>query len=658
MKYILAFLSVGLASSVSATIDVPLDIGPPRSQGNSPVNPLASQYIPSLTYSGPNWVCASDISTKVFQQGGSCADSWALTASTPSGVRNEVVSSQIHIINAPSLLQNVSISMTKLTHTQYASQVISTQTVSATNNVVVYVSSYVYISTPSVSVSSQSYFGQWNVEIPDAMIPTIDPYYHQATTVMPLTVQAGFNQSFVYSIWVPSGIPSGYYSGSIFISTGSTPANATVVATVPVAFELFDATMPVTATYGSFNGVGYGDLCVQTWGNNNTCNRYGKYNCPNSDVCTDIVAHDEAVWMLDHKWSAGGMNGSGHSFSTLQPIFDNIWRSSASAYYINPILVGATMTSAQPESIGGSNNTTMTSFQVGFINNSYNNSLAMPFNYACDEPSGGGWSGCFTSMQAFTSTTTNLITSNYNNFLTQGATGTVSIMNTLVEDYNLNSNPTNTVAWVNVAPSTRAFGYYSDCVSGANNDGTGPCNGTPGGGGGVGKGTGYPNPHIDGRPVANRADQWVMMRDTATFQLNSTATQCWATSTGCGQVVGVNSVWTFATGMQYKGVGDENWLYPGGQFLSVGSTPTIVGSYRFDLEMAGEQDHEYWNILANNSQLPYAQTQLANWMSAEYKFNEDAYKGTNGFTGTITMARQNMGCKIHTLKWPGASCGW
>lgn len=632
--------------------------------GGTNPNPLAAQFIPSLSYSGPSWFCGADQSTKIFQTGGNCGEYWSLTASTPSAVRNEWSGGQLCVMNAPSQLQNVSLEFSNLTNAQ-TGNVISSNTEASSltpsyyqGNLVVMVETYTFISTPTVFGSTNpAYFQQYNVEIPDILIYTVDPYWHQKTNRKTITIQQGQNQCWWYDVFAGTGMPSGYYSGTAVLSTGATPSTVNPIATMVVAFELADATMSATATYPSFTTFGYGDLCTQSYGSNSTCNRlYAASTCGDTDTCARIVSRDGAAMALDHRWSAGYDVG-GWTNATMEATFSELYSGNVSTRgFANPLLPGAHLTSVQVNGIGATSGADATTWNNDFTNNGYNTKSGMPFDYACDEP--GSFTGCFNSCNATSPPIPCLVTTAYNTALTAGATGYISIMMPLINNWG--GTRVNTVNWVNTASGgTRTAGGYSDCVSGAGTSGNGPCIGTFNGGNAVGTGDlhfGSPNPHIDGTAMAN-LHTWIgVAASSFTAQLNSTFTQCFTGT--CGNAAGTDSTWG-TKGMQYDGNGDETWVGAGTPSQIGVSTSVFLPTIRLKESRNGEQFAEYKTILNNSGQVNTWWTQLYTFYQDEQNVNENPYKTTLAYTGTYTKARQNLVCAIHQLKWGGgATCGW
>lgn len=617
-------------------------------------NPLASQFIPPLTPSAPAWIWTHDISTKPFQN--STAQG-SLQTLKMSGLRNEEIYYQF-FLSAPSLLQNVYVSMTTPTDSHFGGT-ISTQTATSAGNCRIYLSSGVAIDTMSATGGNGDYFGVSHALIPDPVIPFRDPYYNQLTNVNPRTIPSGFTQGYVIECFIPTGIASAYYAFNVLIATGASPGVVTNIATLPGAIEVFDSTMTVTPAMGMVNSTGYAAGCIQAYGGptSSLCAPYRPDLCgTNGDCDAQVMAHDFSVYYLDHKMSISGSNGSGQSAAGFDTVFGHLVDGTVSGTYINTIIPGAKLTDLQAMFYGSSlatANQWMTQFGA----------RTKVFNYACDEPGtppGGQWPTCQTNMNnTVASGIGELITATFANFLVEGDTTTVTYMSPLGE--NLHGHGSDYTVWL-AASVNNFLGSYWDCISS-----NGYCIG-----GFTGIGTGHPNPHIDGRPVNNAAIPISIAFSSGTFVLNSTIDQCWTDTTvgnssgGCGSQssavqFGMQNFGEGGAGaMLYAGQGDETWGYLGtSNWLGVSvSTPIYVGSLRDLLFSYGIQYLDYRTILKANGKDSVFWTQLATWMTNDENFNQNA--DSNGsFSGTITSARANMGCAIHQIKWGGgATCGW
>lgn len=676
----MAHLILSIFLSQAWAGNIPINSGPSQSGGSS--NPIDPSLAPTLTYSGPSWVCASDISTKVFQSGGSCSDSWALNVSTPSGLPNESVYAQIHLINVPQTLSNVQVDMTIPTLTSNNAITLSTQSATSAGVCRLYLENYVHVVARSVNITiGGGYYNAQGLFVPDSVIPRRDPYYNQVTNAFPASVTSGNNQSFLMECDLPSTTQSGFYTYNITVSTGATAAGVTVVATIPGAIEVGATAIPASATQPLYTGVDSVGACSQYY-NSTTCVGAHAYNstlCGTSDtLCQDIIFHDIAVYCLDHRTNCTNMDALavGSTFAIANSTFSHLWTGTTSAKYINTIFSGAKLTATRA-ALQSTNSSTMSGWVTGFTSNSYSTTTIHPFDQACDEP-GASWGTCQNVISSISgSNMPTLASANYNQMTVAGSSGTLNSLATLQNDLGTTSGlATNTVNWVNTASgSTRSAGQYNDCESGgcSGNGAFASCTAgkfNSSGNAGSGFGT-YPNHHVDGLPIANYVTPLSIWQSSFSFQLNSDLTICWLQPSQNGGIkcggLATSNPWTDGgllynaasdvAGVASDGQGDETWLMPCTTSQCGTSTPFPAGTLRLLLNTVGEQDVERATILANNGLNGYAQAQLANWYNNTCDYNMDSYK-KGSFNGTRTQMAQNYLCKIQGLTYVGASCAW
>lgn len=649
MKWAIFFL-LGLPIAAHAGS---ITITPAATASAPSSDPLDPSYYPGIPAStAPSWVWVADASTKVFQASGAPS---SVQVSTPSAARNERVYWQLCMQAPAGGLSNVQANMSNLTNAQ-SSFFISSETVNAANNFEVAFESVTVISTPTAS-GGASYYGSlmgnsiWKSAIPDHLIAKIDPYYHQTTNAFPFSVTAGNNQCLMFDVLVPTGAPSGYYSFSTWLSSG---ASNSTFATINGVLEVWDWIMPSTMSLLAYNSGNYADLCVPQYGGptNTGCQAYNPGLCGASgDTCAEVIAHDECTMLLDHRDQCGAINNNGYTISQVQTYFSNLLTGTTSSTYLNTLLPGARLNTAEWQ-LQGHNKASAASWVTVFNSSGENISNMTPFNYACDEPSIANLSGpCVSSMTSLSgSGITNLVTANYKTALSAGATALINIAVPIIED--LAQSATN-YPITYVGQSSFTLGSYADCESSNDQlgDGLGSCNG-PTGSNLVGNGTGLPAPHIDALPMANLALSWLLFFDSATLDLNSTFSYCWLNDCGslaAPNVYGVN-------GMYYKGNGDETLLYPG-TTLAIGvSTPTLDMSLREMYREIGHEDYEKLHYLVQVGKSAQAWSAVNEWVSSEANFNENPYL-PGSFTGNYEDARQKLGHDIHAIAHPGSAGG-
>jgi len=244
-------------------------------------DPLSSAYLPSTDTNCSHSQYASNIwmtnwDAKVRQDSGTPASNACYL--TIYGTQNEFVDFQVHFHDTGSGTPNLSVTVSSFVQTSPASYAISNATTRNTNtqsvNVLVYREAYMNVNYNPTS-TAPLYYGTTGY-FPDALIPAIDPYWGQTTNAWPFNVPAGDNQSAWVDVLLPPHAPSGYYTGSVTVKSGST-----VLATMPVVIAVWQwpsaGYMPSTTTLKTEDtGFEYGAMCTEmyngsTVGNDGGC---------------------------------------------------------------------------------------------------------------------------------------------------------------------------------------------------------------------------------------------------------------------------------------------------------------------------------------------------------------------------------------------------
>ena len=279
----------------------------------------------------------------------------------------------------------------------------------------------------------------------------------------------------------------------------------------------------------------------------------------------------------------------------------------------------------------------MTNFES---NGWYNNQ--QPFYYLCDEPPNGcSWATLIsnaTSTRGFsTPVMPNLVTTDIADATTNGAVNSIDLMTPIINNLwptsgNLRSTY-NTYLSGNTDSVPREIGTYEDCESaGTCGNGTIGPSSTPG----------WPNRHIDGYPVANRALEWMVYVDTVSYELYFAIT-C-NSEADCGGSV---TVWQNAYAFGCNGDGDL--VYPSSPTIvtTSGGTPIWVPTIRLKRYRDGEQDYEYLKKLASAGNSALIWTEINSWITS-----------ASNYTLTpsgLENARLVLGNAIHQLYFPPPS---
>lgn len=604
------------------------------------VDPLGSQFQPSYDQTASDYyvrlgtITVTDSLFKVFQS--------SVAPGTQHWIQvylmqNEIQSFQVHV--------SPSVNVTSLTVTM--SNLVDTQTVPstiiyATNpDIQIYREWYLNIATPT-ALSTTTYMGGARAYMPDILIPAQEPYYGQTTNAFPLYVGSTETQSAWIDVHIPTNAPSGYYSGSVYVSSGSV-----VVSTMPVVFAVWSWLMPSTASLGTVGaGFGYNGFNIVAYNTNGVVGG-GAY--PNSGGGQDGAVTrewiDGARQMLDNRWSVAypaniyPETGSFANYITnIGPLING-----TSQYTVNTILPQSSLTKVQHNQIF------FTPAEYQNYATNFNNQGWMPrlFEYLCDEPPNGcSYAQIISSGNASRTYSTpiipNLVTVELARAQANHIDGQIDWITPLIENLDPTSGDLRSTYNSYLATSSgpvRQIGSYIDCESaGTCGNGTiGPANLTP-----------YPNRHIDGTPVANRAMETFDFLDSLNYELYFAIDLC-DNNNSCatprypgGGIDPWYGQYNFGTN------GDGQLMTPSTStivtFTVSPSTPIWCPSMRLKYFRDGEQDYEYENYLTQQGQGTFVNAQIASWMTNGYTFN-------NSPAG-LEAARLAMGNKIHQLTYP------
>lgn len=573
------------------------------------------------------------------------------------GTQNQFVSFQVNV-QAPSggySALTISVSAMSKSTGPGASSTIPAPSTSA-NDIVVYREYYTYI--PSPNQSGHIWFDATGY-YPDALIPAIDPYWHQTTAAFPVTVAAGQNQSAWVDVYIPEAAPSGWYSGTATVSN-----SGTTIATLPVLLAVWQWPasdgdhMPSTPTLHTIEGVVNGDnnLCVQAYTSASTCNSTYPGSYPQTDAPDDL-----AVQLLDDRLNLsvnGVVDGVASGLSTVETDLLN----GTTTPRLNTILPGAKI---GPEEYSQHGFTSSAQAWVSnFVSNGWFNTN-QTWDYLCDEPP----SGCtWANLNAWAAADRGYSTPNVPELVT-----------TDLADATANS-ALNSIDWmivhiVNMEPAggSNQRSTYNTWLSGNCCSGSGPkrelwlytsCD--PNCGSGT---TGeYPNYAIDNLPVANEALEWMSFRYDVAGELYYSLDGCFWGNNGCKTPWGPElSAGVYGDGnLLYVGTNAAHCSSCGGAFVNV-STPIWMPSIRVKLMRDGVQDYEYLYLL-NSLGGQYA-TDVTNaineWIQTGCNFNATAtaaatvsdqaggcQSGSTTFSGDITDAKIALGAAVHQLTYP------
>ena len=389
---------------------------------------------------------------------------------------------------------------------------------------------------------------------PDALVPDVDPIVGEKRNAFPFDVPAGESRAVYVDVHVPASAPAGTYAGTIAITGG-------ITARVPVTLNVWDFSIPSTATLQS--------AFAMDW--NGPCLGHGDANCTNTAYERDLRAR-YVQSALDNRVSVSTPDTSGPVSATGTADWSS-FDSYAGRFLDGNVpgmrLKGARLTAIQIE---GSNSTPAVKAWAGHFK--ARGWFPALFNYICDEPPLGckwpeipvriGWS------RAGDPLLTTLVTTQPDaaaaNGVTSGIDRFVAIINFM------DDRPGTPRAGNQRAKWPANIWMYQSCMSFGCTDGID---------------TGWPSYAIDTDATRNRALEWMSYIFDGSGELYYDMTM--AFSTGDPWVNQLN----------FGGNGDGNLFYPGTTAKIGGRTEIPVESLRLKGIRDGMEDYELLHLAAS-----------------------------------------------------------
>lgn len=597
---------------------------------NAVIDPLGTQFFPSIDQTASDYstsagtITITDTLYKVFQSSPAPGNvHWAIVYS----MENEIQSFQVHV--SPSVnISSLTVTMSNLVDTQ---TVPSTIIYATSTDIVVYREYYLNISTPS-SISTMTYYGGMRAWMPHQLIPAVDPYYHQTTNAFPIAVTSTQTQSAWIDVHVPSSAPSGYYSGSVYVSSGNV-----VISTMPVVYAVWAWVMPSSATLGMLGtGASYNGLCNFYYGSFAACGAYPGAG-GDGDLANTLIANDLSVQGIDNRFSNISPNvfPEAGSFTAYNQTYAPLLNGTPSN--TTTILPGAVLPYMPMHALSFSA-PVWQNFASSFTSRGW---MPRLFDYLCDEPptgcsyaqiiSSGNVTRTFSSPVIPNLVTIELARAQANHV--EGQIDWITPLNANLDPIGGPNHRADYDAYLATSSGpVRQIGSYEDCVS------AGTC-----GNGFVGPATiSWTNRHIDGKPVANRAFETWAFLNRLKFELYFNMDYCVYNNCPTRHDPW-HSVYAFGCN------GDGTLVVPSSApYVTTSSNipiyvPTMLLKYARD----GSQDFEYENYLTNQGQGALVQTQIASWLTNAYTFSTDPTK--------INAARMAMGTAIHQLTYAAST---
>lgn len=645
---------------------LPLFAGHHEGVAQAQTDPLNNAYKPSTDCTAadyPSNVSLTDALSKLRQTADSPTNitgygTTPLPCITVYGTQNQFVSFQANVQAPGGGYSALTVSMSALTKSSGPGGNFTIPAPStSSNDIVVYREGYTNI--PSTHQTGHVWFGAAGY-YPDALIPAIDPYWHQTTGAFPVSVSAGNNQSAWIDVYIPQDAVSGWYSGTVTIQNGST-----TVATLPVLLGVWQwptnhgGFMPSTPTLRSIE--------IADDYNGGLCNAGMAYTtsatCASSYSGTgksgpQYALDDLIPLMLDNRLSLSSWSGYHSSINVLGTItpLETEYANGTTTTRLNTILPGA-----QDRDIGLGKGTVSSTAGLTWVSTLVTNgwfNTNQTFEYLCDEPPNGcSWatlnSNATTSRAATSPMIPLLVTADLSTATANGAQNSIDwmiVLNDHMEPQGGSNQRSSYNSWLSGTggtgyPARQVWDYIScdpNCASGTHGE--------------------YPSYGIDNLGPAAEAEGWMTFRNNEAGELYYELDGCFWGNNGCSTPWSSQlSDGVYGDGnLLYSGTNSANCSGCGGAFVNV-SKPIWMPSIRLKLMRDGVQDYEYLNLLNSVGKGTVATNAISEWISNGYCFNGVATSGATitdnaggcsaTFTGDITDAKIALGTAVHDLTY-------
>ncbi|HEY0838687.1 MAG TPA: glycoside hydrolase domain-containing protein, partial [Vulgatibacter sp.] len=407
-------------------------------------------------------------------------------------------------------------------------------------------------------------------QVPDALVPDVDPFVGEKRNAFPFDVPAGELRTIWVDVHVPMGTPAGKYRGSLEV-TGSG-----FESTLPVELEVFGFELPSTPSYATAFGL--------TW--NGTCQaHFGDAWCSGDDEKFDRLRQLYGIAGLDNRVSfskvAGApVPGSGGNldFARYDRAYGPLLDGSAKTRLAGAALRTVEVWQRDPDA------SDYGAWARHFKDKGWFNKL---FDYTCDEPPltcawsdiGPRQAKAHAGDSEFKSLVTTTVAHLRENGLYESTDVIVPVVN-FVEGKNGEYAGDQTAEYRQAAKDGKTVWVYSSCMShGCGNTVDGEYGGDP-------DLAGWPSLVIDHTALRNRAMPWVAYRFGFTGELYWDSAYAFVTK---------GDPWNDQ--YEFTGNGDGTLFYPGRPDKIGGSTHIPVESIRLKQERDGVEDYEYLAIL-------------------------------------------------------------
>ena len=578
--------------------------GPVGGQGGDPLDPSFKPSIDTNPANYPQNVWVTDGMAKVHPDATPGAVHWA----EPYAAKNELESFQVHV-QAGGAPVELSITVSDLVDAHSGAHI------AASDHLFVYREAYLDITTLSDENGTLGL-------TPDPLVPTVDPYVHEARNAFPLTVPAGETRSAWIDLLVPQDAPSGYYLGSVTVQDG-----ATTLATLPVLLAVWDFALPSTATLRSGFDFGWKGLCVQAYGDYYGCGAYPGSG-GSADTAVELTHLGQAMMFLDHRVSLATV--------VYAPVTDGDFSHFDATY--GPVLGGTAPTLLPGAKLTGiwytgdeADAAQLSAWRDHFASKPEWSALSAA--YYCDEPPNGcSWAEALSQAQAIHDGAPGLLTlltTDFTHASDNGLLDVVDVLVSIIEEMEPRGGPNarpNYDGWL-TDPNKHLWWYQScDEHESCSNGSPGPAEST------------WPSYMADASSVRNRVFQWLAYLDRIEGELYYDSDYCW-TANDCGDAVSGPTTDPWTSIYAFGGNGDGTLEYPGTPAKIGGTTPIAVPSIRLKLIRDGMEDFEYLHALDAAGDGAFATATARAFITDATTFDNDPT--------ALQSARQALGDRLH-----------
>ncbi len=571
-----------------------------------PSDPLSPVYEPPVDtnaadYDANEWITTAMAKVQPSDPPGTVH--WAPISSA----RNEFESFQVHV-RAPSALSGVTVTVSDL-HDAHGGGTISAQA-----NVTV--SRELYLSIPSSQVSDAN--GRAG-KVPDALVPAVDPYFHETRNAFPTDVAAGANTSAWVDVFVPPGTASGWYTGTVTVAAGGK-----TLSTMPIRLKVWKVDLPSTASLRSDFGMSWDGACVQEYGGYSACG--AAVPSGSADDGVEYFHQLYTSFALDHRVSLGGAVYAGPS-STDWTHFDSVYAPLMNGT-AKTRLAGAKLSTLNY--VGGTAAATVSNWATHFQAQGWLDALVY---YHCDEPASG--SSCTfadalseeNTVHSAAATLRTLLTANISDITNNGLLDAVDVLTPVVDQMQPHGQASQRPQYDSFLQrsSLKRLYWYQSCDEHESCD----QGGTPGPATAT-----WPSYMADASPMRNRVFQWLAYVFGTQGELYYATDLCFTQSCG-GSTDPLQSIYAFS------GNGDGTLYYPGKPSVIGGQHHVPLSSIRFELIREGMEDYELLHALDAAGQGAFAMTQATSFIQRADTFSDDPT--------TLYAAREALGDKLHGI---------